>query len=280
MKARHTPRRTLLHTLAMAAGGLVVGALPLRRGQAQQQQPQQPLRPLTPLTPLTIAAASDLRFALDELLQPFRAAWPGLSVQVIYGASGRLAAQIRQGAPFDVFLSADLSFAQGLFDAGLTTGPPRRYALGALVSWSTDAALGHLALAELVRAPQVQRLAIANPQHAPYGQRAVQALRSQGLLQAAQPKLVLGDNVAQATQFVESGAAQAGLVAHALVLAPQLQGRGAFTVLPAAWHAPLEQAGVITRRAAEHPAASAFMAHLETPASRALLRRYGFALPP
>jgi molybdate transport system substrate-binding protein len=248
---------------------LAACAAPVARAQGAQG----------PAGRLTVAAASDLRFALDEVLRPFRSARPELQLEVIYGSSGKIATQIRNGAPFDVFLSADLAFAKDLFNDGFAAGPPRLYAIGRLASWSADAALGRLPLAEVVRAPQLRRFAIANPEHAPYGQRAVEALRSQGLYEAVAGKLVLGDNVSQAAQFIETGAAQAGLVAHSLVLAPQLAGRGAFTLVPEAWHRPLEQALVITRRAARLEAAAAVVAHLQTPDSRALLRRYGFALP-
>ena len=228
---------------------------------------------------LTIAAASDLRFALDEVVQPWRAANAGARIELIYGASGKLTTQIRNGAPFDVFLSADRSFAEDLHKDGLSAGAPRLYAVGHLVAWSTDAALGRLPLAELVRHPQVRRFAIANPELAPYGRRAMEALRSQGLAEVVQPKLVLGENIAQAAQFVESGAAQAGLVALSLVLAPALQGKGAYTPVPESWHSVLEQAMVVTRRAADNRLAHAFVAYLESPAARASLRRYGFALP-
>jgi molybdate transport system substrate-binding protein len=135
-----------------------------------------------------------------------------------------------------------------------------------------------LPLDALVRDARVRRFAIANPEHAPYGQRAMQALRARRLEDAVKPKLVLGDNVAQAAAFIETGAAQAGLVAHSLVLSPALAGKGAWTLIPQDWHAPLEQALVITRRAADHPLAAAFVRHLEAPATRELLRRFGFEL--
>jgi molybdate transport system substrate-binding protein len=228
---------------------------------------------------LTIAAAADLRFALDEVLTSFRAAHPGARIDVIYGSSGKFATQIRNGAPFDVFLSADRAFAEALQREGLSTGVPRLYALGHLVAWSADPELGRLPLAKLVRDARVKRFAIANPEHAPYGMRAMEALRSQGLQDAVQPKLVLGDNIAQAAQFIETGAAQAGLIALSLVLSPALQGQGAYTRVPEAWHRPLEQAFVLTRRAKDNPLADAFVNHLESPAARTTLRRYGFALP-
>lgn len=228
---------------------------------------------------LTIAAASDLRFALDEALLPLRAAQAGARIDVIYGSSGKIATQIRNGAPFDVFLSADLAFAQGLHRDGFAHTAPQIYAVGHLVAWSADAELGLMPLAQLVHDARVRRFAIANPEHAPYGMRAMEVLRSQGLADAARPKLVLGDNIAQAAQFVESGAAQAGLVALSIVLSPTLQGKGAYTRVPASWHSPLEQAVVVTRRASANPLAAAFVAHLASPEARATLQRYGFALP-
>jgi molybdate transport system substrate-binding protein len=226
---------------------------------------------------LTVAAASDLRFALDEALLPFRSARPGATIDVVYGASGKLATQLRHGAPFDVFLSADIAFARELHEAGVTTAAPRVYAIGRLAAWSTDAELGRLPLVALVRDPRVKHFAIANPEHAPYGRRAMQALRSQGLEADAAPKLVLGDNVAQAAAFIDSGAAQAGIVAHSLVLSPA--SKGAWTLIPQQWHTPLEQALVVARRAAGNGLATDFVRHLEAAPTRELLRRYGFALP-
>jgi molybdate transport system substrate-binding protein len=226
---------------------------------------------------LIVAAASDLRFVMDAVLEPFRAAHRGSRVEVVYGSSGKLATQIRQGAPFDLFLSADLAFAQGLHDSGLTAGPPRVYAIGRLVLWSTDPRLVRLGLAEVIRHPALKRLAIAHPEHAPYGQRAMEVLRSQGLLDAVRGRLVLGDNVSQAAQFVQTGAGQAGIVAASLVMAPALAGQGVWTLLPQGWHSPLEQAWVLTRRAASSPLAAALISHLQAPESVALMQRHGFA---
>jgi molybdate transport system substrate-binding protein len=228
---------------------------------------------------LTIAAASDLRYALDDVLVAFRAVRGDTRLQVIYGASGKLATQIRNGAPFDVYLSADLAFAQALHEQGHAAAAPQVYAVGRLAAWSTAAALGRLSLDALVRDARVARFAIANPEHAPYGRRAIEALRHVGVEAIARPKLVLGDNVAQAAAFVDSGAAQAGLVAHALLLSPPLAGKGASTLIPEAWHSRLEQALVVTRRAAGNALAQAFVRHLEAPATRALMARHGFSLP-
>jgi molybdate transport system substrate-binding protein len=229
--------------------------------------------------PLRLAAASDLRFALDEVVERFRAGRPDARVELIYGSSGKITTQILNGAPFDVFLSADVAFTEALQAAGHAATAPRLYGIGRLASWSLDPALGRLPLDDLVRSPRVRRLAIANPEHAPYGRRAIEALTTRGLLDDARPKLVQAENIAQAAQFVESGAAQAGLVAHSLLLSPALAGKGAWVLVPDTWHQPLRQAFVVSRRAASDPLARAFAEYLEGPDARTVLRRYGFTLP-
>jgi molybdate transport system substrate-binding protein len=221
--------------------------------------------------PLTLAAASDLRYALDELLTGLRLPG-GRRTEVVYGSSGKLSTQILQGAPFDVFLSADRRLAAAVHAGGEATAPPRAYALGFLAQWSLDPGLGSLPLAEAL--PKARRIAIANPAHAPYGQRAEQVLRRLGQWEALRPRLVLGENIAQAAQFVASGAAELGLVALSLVMAPQLAGRGRWQRVPPDWHEPLEQTLVITRRAAADPDAQAFVERLLVQGE--LLRRYGF----
>lgn len=259
-----------MHRRALLLNGLVLPAaavLATATGPAAAQQT------------LTVAAASDLRFVLDELVRDFRATRPGARVDVVYGSSGKLAAQIQNGAPFDVFFSADQAYALQLQALQLTHGPVTPYAVGQLALWSLDAELRSLSLDQVVRHPQVKRFAIANPQHAPYGQRAMEALLHQGLLEAVQGKLVLGDNVNQAAQFVQTGAAQAGLVSSALLLSPTLRGLGAWSPVPQAWHSPLIQALVMLRRAAASTLAAQLLQHVQTPAMQALWRRYGFSLP-
>ncbi len=225
---------------------------------------------------LTVAAAADMRFALDALLPLFRVQHPSAKVQAVLGASGKLATQIRNGAPFDVFLSADIAFAQALHDEALASRP-QPYAVGRLASWSLNPQLGKLPLLELLGHASVRRFAIANPAHAPYGMRAMEVLRALGMAEAMAPMLVLGDNVAQAAAFIESGAAQAGLVAHSLLLAPALQGKGAWQLVPEQMHSRLVQALTLTRRGAEQPLAAAFVNFLLSPAGRAVLRQHGFS---
>jgi molybdate transport system substrate-binding protein len=227
---------------------------------------------------LTIAAASDLRFALDEVVEQFKADRPGEDIKVIYGSSGKLFAQIANGAPFDLYFSADIAYPRELEEKGLTAGATRPYAVGRIVLWSLDPALARTPLQDLPGAG-IRRFAIANPRHAPYGMRAREALAHQGVWEAMQSSLVLGENIAHTAQFVDSGAAEAGIVALALVLAPPMADKGAWTLIPDTWHEPLEQGYAITRRAADNPLAAAFDHYMDSEPARAILRRYGFVLP-
>jgi len=216
--------------------------------------------------PLAIAAAADLNFALDELA----AHYPG-KLRVSYGSSGNFFTQISNGAPFDVFLSADLDYARRL---ARRPDAVFRYASGRLVVWVPAGAA--LDPATALGSPALHRLAIANPRHAPYGRAAEAALRHMGLWDALQPRLVLGENVVQTLQFAESGAADAGMVALSLALAPEARARGRYWEVPADAYPPLEQGGVILR---DLPAARAFRDYLLSPPGRSILKQYGFSLP-
>ena len=226
---------------------------------------------------LAIAAASDLKFALDEVVEKFRTEQPGAVVDVSYGSSGNFKTQILQGAPFDLYFSADIAYVHELAQAGLV-GQVQPHATGRIVLWSARSDASTLRLADL-RRPEFSRIAIANPRHAPYGLRAQQALQSAGLWAELEPRIVYGENVAQAAQFVESGNAPVGIIALALALNPTLAELGGYCLIPADLHEPLLQGYAITRHGADNALAHAFAAHVETPAARAILVRYGFALP-
>jgi molybdate transport system substrate-binding protein len=228
--------------------------------------------------PLTVAAASDLRQAMDALVVAFRAERPDIAVQPIYGSSGKFSAQIENGAPFDLYFSADEAYPERLHALGHAASPPRRYGLGRLVLWEPGADGPPPTLAALAEA-RYRRIAIANPAHAPYGVRAVEALQAAGLHARVERRLVFGENVSQAAQFVASGAADAGIVAYALVLGAGLGRPGRWTLVDDALHAPLWQAFMVTARAADDPRAHAFAGFVEGEAGRAVLARYGFALP-
>jgi molybdate transport system substrate-binding protein len=227
---------------------------------------------------LTVAAAADLKFAMEEIVAAFRAANPGDEVEVVFGSSGRFHAQIQQGAPFDLFFSADIAFPRELARAGLAASEVTPYASGRLVLWSSTMDATRLTLASLAD-PGIRRIAIANPRHAPYGRRAEEALRASGLWEQVEPKLVYGENVSQAAQFVLSGNAQVGLVALSLAVGAELASRGGHRLVPAHLHAPLDQGYVITRRAAANPLARRFADFMGTAPARAVMVRYGFVLP-
>jgi molybdate transport system substrate-binding protein len=235
-----------------------------------------------PAPALRVAAASDLKFALDEMIPVFERAHPGRAVSVTYGSSGNFYAQLANRAPFDVFLSADEAYATRLVQQGLAAPDSRfLYAVGRLALWvprQSAADLERLGLAAL-RDPAVRRVAIANPRHAPYGRAAEAALRHYGLYEQVQPKLVLGENVAQAAQFAQSGGADAGLIALSLALAPTLREQGRHWTVPEEAHPRVEQAGVILSWARDPAAARVFRAFLQTAEARAVLQRFGFALP-
>ena len=217
----------------------------------------------TPRTPqsLRVAAASDLNFALDEIAKQYSG-----KLAISYGSSGNFFTQIRNGAPFDVFLSADIDYARKL--AAQPTAV-FLYAMGRIVVWVPDSS--PLDPATALRSPALKHLAIANPRHAPYGRAAEAALRSMGLYDALQPKLVLGENIAQTLQFVESGAAEAGIVALSLA-----QRKGRFHEIPLPDYPPLEQGGVILKYS---DAARAFRDYLLSGPGRAILKQYGFSVP-
>lgn len=192
---------------------------------------------LIPLDPalaesLTIAAAADLKYAMAEVVKHYAATRPNDKVEVIYGSFGKFYTQIVNGAPFDMYFSADIAYPKKLEAEGLTVGTTKPYAAGRIVLWSLKPELAKTALKDFPRAA-IRKFAIANPQHAPYGLRAQEALQHQGVWDAMKPKLVMGENIAHTAQFVDSGAADAGIVALALVLSPTLQGKGAWTLIPA-----------------------------------------------
>jgi molybdate transport system substrate-binding protein len=235
-----------------------------------------------PGTTLTVAAAADLRYAMDEIAAAYHEAHPDTAVSVTYGSSGNFYSQITNGAPFDVFLSADADYPRRLEQAGLADpGSTRLYAVGRIVVWvprGSPLDVEEQGLRVLTD-PRVRNVSIANPEHAPYGRAAVAAMKSAGVYDAVAGKLVLGENVSQAAQFVDTGAADAGIIALSLALAPPLAGRGTFALVPVDLYPPIEQGAVVLRRAADRSAAAGFLDFVLGPGGRAILDRYGFLLP-
>lgn len=227
---------------------------------------------------ITIAAAADLKFALDEIVMLFNKAHPADRVETIYGSSGKFHTQIRQGAPFDLYFSADIAYPRALKVEGFAAAEVQPYAVGRIVLWSPSRDTGKMTLADLAD-PAIQKIAIANPKHAPYGKRAEEALKAAGVWEKVEGKLVYGENVAQAAQFVQTGNAQAGIVALSLALSPELAKQGGYALIPDKLHQPLEQGFIVTKRAANNPLAQAFARFMVSGEARAVMTRYGFVLP-
>lgn len=227
---------------------------------------------------INIAAAADLKFALDEIIAAFPLNRNADEVAVTYGSSGKFFAQIQQGAPFDLYFSADTALPRMLAKNGFAAADVTPYAVGRLVLWSPHLDATRMTLASLTDST-ITRIAIANPQHAPYGQRAEEALRAAGVWQQIEPKLVYAENIAQTAQFAQTGNAQVGLIALSLALSPPLAKQGSYWLIPDTLHQPLEQGFIITRRAANNALARRFADYLRSSAARAVLARYGFDLP-
>jgi molybdate transport system substrate-binding protein len=230
---------------------------------------------------LTVAAAANLKVAIAALESSFEAERPEVDLQVTLGASGTFFAQIRSGAPFDLFLSADRDYPRKLVEAGLAAPDAEVvYAVGTLVAWTPKGSpvdLGRRGLLALA-GPEVKRLAIANPAVAPFGRAAEAALRSAGILEAVKGRLVLGQGVSQAAQFATTGAADAALIPRSLTFAPELAGGVVFEVPPSSYPRQ-EQSAVVVAASAQPALARAFLTFVTGPKGRAILARYGYALP-
>jgi molybdate transport system substrate-binding protein len=227
-----------------------------------------------------IAAASDLQPALEEISRQYMQVHPGITVQTIYGSSGKLAQQILEGAPFDVFFSADESFALKLENAGkLEAGTRKLYAVGRLVVWVPNRLgldVGKLGVKTLLE-PSIKRIAIANPEVAPYGKAAISLLENSGLLETLKPKLIYGENVAQAAQFALT-AADAGIIGLATAKTETMSKNGVYWLAPLESHKRLNQTyGIVT--GGNRPEVRSFVKMLSSKESRSILERYGFLIP-
>lgn len=227
---------------------------------------------------LTVAAAADMKFAMADIVAAFNQSHPGDKVEVTFGSSGKAFTQIQQGAPYDMFFSADIKFPKELIAKGFAQPEPIPYAVGRLVLWSTDPKVKTMTMQDLL-ASDIKKIAIANPKHAPYGKRAEEALKASGVWEKIESKLVLGEDIVQTSQFVQTGNAQVGLLALSLAMSPKMSQLGFYQLLPDSLHEPLNQAFVITKHGKDNPLATTFADYMQSPASRATMVRYGFALP-
>jgi molybdate transport system substrate-binding protein len=227
---------------------------------------------------ILVAAASDLQFAMPELAQKFEQQ-TGAKVTLTFGSSGNFTNQIRNGAPFDVFFSADLNYPRQLAADGLADPKTLyHYADGKIVLWTLNTSKLKVRNGlSLLLLPDVHRIAIANPEHAPYGKAAVAALKHEKLYEEVQKKFVLGENISQTAQFVESGSADVGILALSLALSPALREQGKYAAIPSADYPAIEQGAVVLSSSSHKQLAARFLDFLRTPESQALLARYGFS---
>jgi molybdate transport system substrate-binding protein len=229
---------------------------------------------------ITVAAAADLQFAMQDVTARFQKD-TGKSVKLIYGSSGNFFQQIQNGAPFDMFFSANLDYAKKLDAAGLTEpGTFYQYAVGKIVIWvASDSKVDVSSGLQALLNPAIKKIAIANPQHAPYGQAAVAAMKKENVYERIADKLVLGENISQTASFVISGSADVGIVALSLALSPNMKDKGRYAKIPSGDYPPIEQACVVLKSSRQKDTAKAFLNFIKTPAIAGLFRTYGFDVP-
>ena len=229
---------------------------------------------------ITVAAASDLQFAFHDVGERFEKE-TGKHVKLIFGSSGNFFAQLQNGAPFDVFFSADIEYPRRLEAAGLTVpGTLYPYATGKIVLWvPTQSKLDLNRGLQVLLDPAIHKIAIANPEHAPYGRAAVAALRHENLYDQVSARFVLGENISQTATFVVSGNADIGIVALSLAVAPSMKDKGRYVEIPVADYPAIEQAAVVLKSSAHQDIARQFIEYLKTPPIQELLRGYGFTVP-
>lgn len=229
-----------------------------------------------------VAAAADLQFALQSVIEDFHRNYPAIKIEPVYGSSGDFYSQLANGAPFDVFLSADMSYPRKLVQSRIAdVNSLVIYSVGHIVLWTPKNSpldvektqTGTLTL------DSVHKIAIANPEHAPYGRAAEQYLRSQGIYEKVQPKLVLGESIAQTLQFVESGSADVGIVALSEAMSPPIRDKGRYYVIPEDTYQAIEQGAIVLTHAKNQQAAHQFVSYLLTPGARRALGQFGFSMP-
>ena len=230
--------------------------------------------------PLVIAAASDLNFALKEIIAEFEIT-SGDKVKLSLGSSGNFFAQIQHGAPYDLYFSADIRYPQKLVESGHAVADSLyRYAIGRIVVWTPNQSSIHIERGlETLLDPHIRKIAIANPKHAPYGRAAVAAMEHAQVYDRIKDKLVLGENISQSAQFVESGAADVGIIALSLALAPPMQAAGHYWEIPADAYPPIEQGVVMLMGGKNQASAKAFLSFIQGAEGQTIMTRYGFVIP-
>jgi molybdate transport system substrate-binding protein len=226
---------------------------------------------------ITVAAAADLQSAMRDVAAQFQKE-TGKEVKLIYGSSGNFFQQLQNGAPFDMFFSANLDYPKKLESAGLTeSGSYYEYAKGRIVVWiSKDSTLDISSGLNALLNPSIKKIAVANPQHAPYGQAAVAAMQKEGIYEKVKDKFVLGEDISQTASFVMSGSADVGIVALSLALSPNMKDKGRYFEVPAGDYPPIEQACVILSSSKNKETAKQFLSFIKTAVAADTMKRYGF----
>jgi len=229
---------------------------------------------------ITIFAASDLRAALDTIKEQFIKEHPNATLNMIYGSSGKGRVQIARGAPYDLYFSANMDYVEQLYKKGMIATKPKLYAIGRLVIWSKNKNFDPKKGFDNLLAPWVRKIAIANPAHAPYGQKAKQALQSVGLYQKIKPKIVLGENISQTANYINMKAVDVGIIALSLVLAPEIANSPykRYYLIDAKLHQPLKQGYGLTKYGAHSQLAKEFYDFFQTKRSTAIMKKYGFVV--
>lgn len=225
-----------------------------------------------------VASAADLRYAFSEIQPLFEKAHPEHKLELILGSSGKFMQQLENGAPFDIFFSADVNFPNKLVASGKAQAPVTTYAFGRIVLWSAKVDATQLTLKDLDKL-EFRKIAIAAPDHAPYGARAKEALEHSGMWSKVQGKLVFGENISHTAQLIYKQAAEIGIIALSLAVNEALKSKAGYYLIPADFHQPLEQAYAVTSYGKNNAAAKAFARFMTTPEARQVMTRYGFVLP-
>ena len=230
---------------------------------------------------ITIFAASDLKFALDTIKASFLKTHPNDTIRMIYGSSGKGRVQVANGAPYDLYFSANMDYVEQLYRNGNIVTKPKLYAIGRLVIWSMHEQFDANRGFDNLTAPWVEKVAIANPSHAPYGEKAKQALESRHLYQKLKSRIVLGENISQTANFIKVKAADVGIIALSLVLAPTVakSEHAAYYLIDDKLHQPLRQGYGITKYGASNPLARAFYDFFQTDKAQQIMKQYGFSVP-
>lgn len=227
---------------------------------------------------LTIAAAADLSFAMKELITDFKTKKPDAKISLILGSSGKFYQQIINGAPYDVYFSADAKYPKKLLEQGYTTGKVNLYAIGRIVLWSRKIDVKKLGVHSLLE-EKIRKISIANPKHAPYGLRAKEFLQTNKLWKTLQSKIVYGENISQTTNYAVSGVADIGIIALSLAKAPTIAAKGSYWLIPSEQHSPLKQGYVVMNRAKNNQLQKDFLKYLKSEKAIEILSSYGFVVP-